>query len=302
LGEPRQDPEGPQTDAAPQDPGTREKRKDGPPHGADNFPVRLLGNHNNREAADCLLTEVIRHIVEGWPPPPFRISGRDEGKTPGNFYLTQENTPGAAFRKAFTRLLRRCGIRSGRGPAVYRRELTATEVVHESVLPNGRDRRVTALTLLTGRRPLLYRFLDSVVRPRPRRVPLVHLYLDVSGSMAGCLPYLTAACREPFRKGELKVFAFSTVVSEVHGSDLTQAPMANTLGTDINAVLAHAVSIPAKKRPKAVLIVTDGYVGPARENLRSGIAKIRVVAALTHPGHEADLKPWVSELHHLPKP
>jgi hypothetical protein len=67
-------------------------------------------------------------------------------------------------------------------------------------------------------------------------------------------------CREPFRRGELKIFAFSTVVSELKGHDLSKAPMRNTWGTDINTVLEHATSIPAKRRPKVILIATDGYV------------------------------------------
>jgi hypothetical protein len=120
--------------------------------------------------------------------------------------------------------------------------------------------------------------------------------------MSQYLPYLTAACREPFRRGELKVFAFSTVVSEVKGSDLTKATFANTHGTDINAVLSHASAIHAKKRPKVILIVTDGYVGKAQSRLLSSISKIRSVAALTDPAYDADLKPWISELNHLPKP
>jgi hypothetical protein len=93
----------------------------------------------------------------------------------------------------------------------------------------------------------------------------VHLYLDVSGSMTACLPYLSAACREPFMRGELKIFAFSTVVSELKGHDLTKAPVRNTGGTDINTVLEHATSIPAKRRPKVILIATDGHVGPGRQ-------------------------------------
>lgn len=261
----------------------------------------LLGNHANTEAQDPLLTGVIRRIVEGWPPPPLRISGRDEGRGAENFQLNREEKPGAAFIKTFKELLRRCGTQSGRGPALYRRELTATEFVRESVLPDERDRRVTALKSITGRTPLIYRSLDFAIRPRPRRVPVVHLYLDVSGSMSQCLPFLTAACRTPFQKGELKVFAFSTVVSEVKGSDLTKATFGNTQGTDINAVLEHAVSIPAKKRPKVILIVTDGYVGPARSDLLSGLAKTRTVAALTDPPYAADLNPWISELITLPK-
>jgi hypothetical protein len=204
--------------------------------------------------------------------------------------------------RAFNAVLRRSGIHSGSGPAVYRREWTPSESVRESVVPDERDRRVTTLKALTGHTPLIYRSLASEDRQRPRRVPIVHLYLDVSGSMTGYLPYLTAVCRDPFRKGMLKVFAFSTVVSEVKGSDLTRASIANTHGTNINAVLSHAGSIPARKRPRVILIVTDGYVGSARSHLLAGIDGTRTVAALTHPAYEADLKPWISELTRLPKP
>ena len=84
--------------------------------------------------------------------------------------------------------------------------------------------------------------------------------------MTECLPYLSAACREPFRRAELKIFAFSTIVSELKGHDLTKAPVRNTWVTD-SSVLEHATSIPAKRRPKLILIATDGYVGPARSNL-----------------------------------
>jgi hypothetical protein len=265
--------------------------------------VTLLGNHDGEGAAeDPLLTAVIRRIVEDWPLPSLRISGRGPGTAPDGFKLSQEEKPGVAFTRAFKRILGRCGIRAGRGPAVYRRELVPVEFVRESVLPNGRDRRVAALKSITGSAPLIYQNTDGVSRARPVRVSVVHVYLDVSGSMFACLPYLTAACREPFRRGELRLFAFSTVVSEVNGKDLTRSSFSNTQGTDINAVLRHAAAIPVRSRPKVILIVTDGYVGSAGAELVAALAGVRVVAALTNAGHEADLKPWISEFHHLPKP
>jgi hypothetical protein len=133
-------------------------------------------------------------------------------------------------------------------------------------------------------------------------VPVVHLYLDVSGSMERCLPFLTEVCREPFRRGELGIFAFSTVVSAVQGSDLSKVAIHNTGGTDINTVLEHVAGLSPKKRPRVVLLATDGYVGPARADLREKLGLIRVVAALTHPGHTADLQPWVNEIIQLPSP
>ena len=200
----------------------------------------LLGSHGPEQNEDGLLKEAVRRIVEGWPPPPFRIAGRDEGRSAEEFWLRPADKPGSAFRKAFEGALRKCGVHAGRGPAVYRRQMTNSQRTVETVLPNARDRRIPALRSLLGHAPLFYRSELSERRLRPLRVPIVHLYLDVSGSMTACLPYLSAACREPFKRGELKIFAFSTVVSELKGHDLSKAPMRNTWGTDINAVLrAH---------------------------------------------------------------
>src|SRR4029077_2398780 len=139
-------------------------------------------------------------------------------------------------------------------------------------------------------------------RPRPMRVPVVHLYLDVSGSMTACLPYLSAACREPFMRGELKIFAFSTVVSELKGHDLSKAPMPNTWGTDINAVLGHITSMPTSRGPKVILIATDVYVGPGRGGLIARLGRTRVGVALTDSGHAADVQPFAHEMIQLPKP
>jgi hypothetical protein len=211
--------------------------------GCDVPNVLLLGSHGPEQSVDGLLKEAVRRIVEGWPPPPFRISGRDEGRSAEDFWLRPGDKPGSAFRKAFESALRKCGVHAGRGPAVYRRQLANCQRAVETVLPNARDRRIPALRSFLGHAPLFYRSDLSKRRPRRLRVPIVHLYLDVSGSMTACLPHLSAACREPFKSGELKIFAFSTVVSELKGHDLSKAPMQNTWGTDINAVLEHVTAI-----------------------------------------------------------
>ena len=264
--------------------------------------VLLLGSHGPEQDADALLKEAVRSIVEGWPPPPFRIAGRDEGRSAEDFWLRPADKPGSAFQKAFESALRKCGVRAGRGAAVYRRQVTSSPRSVETVLPNARDRRIHALRAVLGQDPLFYRSELSEQRPRPVRAPIVHLYLDISGSMTACLPYLSAACRDPFKRGELKIFAFSTVVSQIKGHDLSKAPMKNTWGTDINAVLEHMTGIPARRRPKVILIATDGYVGQGRTDLIASLDRTRVVVALTDSGHAADLQPWVHEMIQLPKP
>ena len=145
--------------------------------------VVLLGTHGELEGEDALLTQVIRQIVEGWPPPPFRIAGRDEGCEGENYFLPKAERPGAAFQRVFGQVLRRCGVHCGRGPAVYRPRLSPREQIVETVIPEARDRRVTALRSIYGHSPLIYRSSLTQTRPRPLRVPVVHLYFDVSGSM-----------------------------------------------------------------------------------------------------------------------
>ena len=95
--------------------------------------VLLLGWHGPDQNEDGLLKEAVRHIVEGWPPPPFRISGRDEGRSAENFWLRPAENPGRAFQKAFERVLHKCGIHAGRGPAVYRRQMTNSQRTVETV-------------------------------------------------------------------------------------------------------------------------------------------------------------------------
>ncbi|MEI6463943.1 MAG: hypothetical protein WCQ89_04425 [Verrucomicrobiota bacterium] len=260
----------------------------------------LLGTHGAEKPDDPTLTQVIRRIVEGWPPPPFRIRGRDDGREPRSHWLREELSPAAEFQRAFAAVLRRCGLSPAHGATVFRSQRATREQSRETVVPDSRDRRASAFRDVFGHAPLLYRTPFSETKPRRLPAPVVHLYLDVSGSMETALPYLTAVCRGPFRRGLLKVFAFSTVVSELKGRNLTAATFANTSGTDINAVLRHLAGLPPRVRPRVALLATDGYVGPANRQLRNALGRTRVVAALTAPHYETDLGRWVHETIKLP--
>ena len=77
--------------------------------------------------------------------------------------------------------------------------------------------------------------------------------------------------------------------------------MQNTWGTDINAVLKHVNEVPARRRPKVILIATDGYVGRGRGDLIVRLGRTRAIVALTDCGHTGDLQPWAHEVIRLPK-
>ncbi|MFZ4682457.1 MAG: VWA domain-containing protein [Terrimicrobiaceae bacterium] len=232
--------------------------------------VPLLGSHG--EADDTghpMVQEILRDIVGGWPPPPVRISGRDEGTTPKCWLFPEERDAGGIYRSALRSLLVRCGILSGSGRAPLKLEREPVVTVAETFLPQARDRRAPALRRTLGVAPLLYRTVNTVIRPRPKPVPVTHVYLDISGSMDSALPFITHALKRPLRDGYVRLFGFSTIVSEIPFRQLAGNLVDNTRGTDINAVLEHLAGLAPKACPRRVLLLTDGYVGrPSRQHLR----------------------------------
>jgi hypothetical protein len=164
--------------------------------------------------------------------------------------------------------------------------VTGSQRTVESVLPNARDRRIPALRSVLGHAPLFYRSELSEQRPRPMRVPVVHLYLDVSGSMTACLPHLSAACCEPFKRGEL---IDACIVDQDIG---TQGPRSDKARCGIHgdrhqrrARAHHCYS--HETSAQVILIATDGYVGPGRSDLIRQARSHPGGGALTHPGTQA---------------
>jgi hypothetical protein len=110
-------------------------------------------------------------------------------------------------------------------------------------------------------------------------MPVAHVYLDVSGSMHAALPTLAAALAPPRRAGAIRLFVFSTVVDEARPGDLARQGFANTFGTDIGCVLAHLAGLPPRRRPRRVVLLTDGCVGRPDAAL---IARLRVDIFVGH--------------------
>ena len=79
----------------------------------------LLGSHGADQKEDGLLKEAVRRIVEGWPPPPFRIAGRDQGRKAERFLASirrqaRQRIP-ESFRGGPSQVRRRCRTRRPRG-------------------------------------------------------------------------------------------------------------------------------------------------------------------------------------------
>ena len=256
--------------------------------------VPLLGSHGEvDDTGHPLVQEILRDIVGGWPPPPVRISGRDEGTKPQPWLFPEERDAGKIYRSALHSLLIRCGILSGSGRAPLKLEREPVVTVAETFLPQARDRRAPALRRTLGVAPLLYRTVNTVIRPRPKPVPVAHVYLDISGSMTDTLPFITHALRRPLHEGGIRLFGFSTIVSEIPFRQLAGKLIDNTRGTDINAVLRHLAGISPAACPRRVLLLTDGYVGrPAKHHLEC-LRHVQFDTGLT--GNQAfsnDLQNW----------
>ena len=232
--------------------------------------VVLLGDHGGPGGAgegdeqavrDATLRDVLRRIVEGWPPPDQDLSGRDQGRMPRNWALDPAASARAELRRALRRLLVRAGVIQRARGGRRRSTQVEREVAVRTVLPQLNDRRARAWARLHGRPPVLWRGQVQTTRRLSRPQPVAHVYLDISGSMNQALPTLAAALRAPHASGELRLFVFSTVIDEARPGDLARQTFANTGGTRIGCVLEHLEQIPPQKRPRRVVLITDGYVG-----------------------------------------
>ena len=117
---------------------------------------------------------------------------------------------------------------------------------------------------------------------------------------------VTSECRrhQPHRRGEVRLFVFSTVVDEAEPrKPLSKQSFKNTLGTEINCVLEHLFNLPRKAIPKRVVVLTDGYTGQPRSDLLVQLKErgVSFFIGLVGPSVSEELKPFAKHLEHLPK-
>jgi hypothetical protein len=248
----------------------------------------LIGNHASEEedaaaANDSHFGEVVRRIVARWPPPPIPLGGRDTGDSLQS-WSGGIRPAAASVRRAFAAVLRRA---LGPVPGQYerRRRDWVRSPGGMGPIPSSADRLSPARRALGLPDTLHPQIIDRAVRSR---VPATaHVYLDVSGSMFGVLPYLTGLLAPYVQSGQVHLFQFSTEVAPVRLSDLRAGTVESTGGTCIECVLEHALDEP---RLRSALVLTDGYVGrPTEAQARAVVAKpLRLHAVLPAEGSFPD--------------
>jgi hypothetical protein len=269
----------------------------------DHAGAGLSGELDEAVLADGVVKGIVRKIVEKWPPPDKPISGRDDGREPSDFLLEEGRTPQALFRRELRKLFGKAGILK-RGNS-SNRTWERSEVTHEAstALPQLDDRRAPGLEIALGFRPFFFTEKRRQMRRQLTPREVAYVYLDVSGSMWGVLPGLTAALREPHRNGEVKLFVFSTIIDEVKPRiSFDKQDLQNTGGTDIACVYSHLANLPKSETPKRVVVLTDGYVGqPNREDLAVWKErKVKLFVGLVDYGYADDLIPYATEVRELP--
>ena len=121
------------------------------------------------------------------------------------------------------------------------------------------------------------------------------MYFDVSGSVAEQVPSVAQTLLPYCRSGLCAVHVFSTVVHPASARDLAAQKFSSTGGTDIDCVLKHVLELPPRRRPRAAVVVTDGFTGKPdaalAERFRAAGMRLFVGLVKTAPGYnqESDL-------------
>lgn len=214
------------------------------------------GQHTDLQQGSPLLFDLVRQLVEQWPQPPDPIRGRSLADV-----LTQSTVP--APRQRSPRAVLRALIRKVAGVQGSSRlpQISAASVRIQSPLPvwSRRDSVLHALGV-----PSLLHPADVPWKKRRQSGALVHIYLDVSGSMDQVLGPLYAAAIDCEEYLYPKIHLFSTKVVDISCAELRAGRCISTGGTSIEAVAEHMTDHGIQR----ALIVTDGWVGrPKGEHL-----------------------------------
>lgn len=178
------------------------------------------------------------------------------------------------WKRATYRVLKRHLLPDPRSP----REPVGEAVSHLPVL-NQSDRRGFARALWS---PLL----PDIAWTSQKHAPAgrTQVYLDVSGSMNAEMPLIVALLARLSRHIKRPFWAFSNRVAPAVIRD-GQLLADTTGGTSMTCVLEHL----AKTRPRAAVVVTDGYIERLDRELLAACRATHLHAIVTRDGNAGEL-------------
>jgi hypothetical protein len=260
----------------------------------------LLGDHHSRDPyRESYLKDAMGRVARQWP-----MDAGEFGMPPGsggnmNKWQMRPSSATQEIRREFSLVLRRC--LSPRLSDYRRKERTPLPgIIGRGVLPNPRDRTQHARRRL-GAASALWEQRGKQKARIPVRQSKTHVYLDVSGSMKGVLPYLLNLLLPYVKRGQADVFQFSTEVEAISVQDLRDGHIATTGGTNINCVMTHLLD--HSHRMKRALILTDGYTGRPQVDQQQKVIENGTQVHVVLPyetNHKADLSDLAASMTILP--
>lgn len=269
-----------------------------PKSGEDSFGEKkpeLLGSHDNKgekdmekgDETDATLAEFINEVIAKWQSPDKPISGRDMGSgVRKRDYTAKTNVP-PEMKKGLRRLM---GIAMLRGIREERcRRVRPIPSFAETFVPILSDRTHEAKKLLLGN-AIIYETQLDTRRLAFRDNVRTCVYFDVSGSIEAAVPSVAEALLPYCRRKMCDLHVFSTVVAKTTIRELKEKHFTSSGGTDINCVLRHALSLRGEKKPKSIVVITDGFTGAPSPSLAAQMAKagIKMYVGLVDSGEHND--------------
>jgi hypothetical protein len=173
--------------------------------------------------------------------------------------------------------------------AVLKRHLEADP---RSCATDERPREYRIPVLSAGDRRAFVRALWDPFLPEARwldvapcRSGTAHVYLDVSGSMCAEMPLIVALLGRLGRHIRRPFWAFSDVVATAV-IDRGQLKAETTGGTSLACVLEHV----ARTRPRAAVVVTDGYLEEIAPAAVAATSATRLHVIVTRDGDPSRLR------------
>ena len=248
-------------------------------NGTDDEPI-LLGSHGEEsEAISQEMKDLIHKIISKWPSPDRPLQGQDFGAEEREHRFDAEVDPDIRLRRGIRRLMQRAAIPGKKD--VRRRSVHEKAYEATTFLPDWHDRSHEAREATFGD-ALLYNTTTRLQQQSIRDNQQAFVYFDVSGSVAEQVPSVAQALLPYCRGGLCTIHVFSTVVQPASARDLAARKFTSTGGTDINCVLRHVLELPQRKRPRSLVIITDGFTGEPDATLaeRFRTARMRLFVGL----------------------
>jgi hypothetical protein len=252
----------------------------------------LLGNHDAGSpgddeggGVDPALLETLRRVVAHWPAEVTLAArgvgaGRGQGGDPGAAFVEAREARRDVVRVIRLALLRVAGDQPGSAPSRGARDVDV-----ESALPyrTVADRRAGVREAF-GAAPVMFRAVRRAREPDPGS--LVHVYLDVSGSMTGVIALLYGALAPLRALLYPRIHLFSTTLHDISPAELVARKVVGDGGTDIRCVTAHMLAEGVRR----AVVITDGYVGSVPEEHRRELRERRLQCVVLLAGsYDRDL-------------